>query len=564
MQSNYKTSSVAVELRRQAEQRIKALQIKANSTGFDADAHKLLHELQVYQVELEMQNDELRAARANAEVLAEKYAELYDFAPVSYLTFDRDGTICQANLACASLLGNERSLLIRKRLALHVAAEDRPVFDGFIKRVFATNAIQSCEVTMIRQGKPPAEVRIEAEVAVPGAECLAVMTDITERKRTEAGRLISSKLESAGILAGGIAHDFNNLLTVIRMNLDMAERLTPGAGELAGYLTAAKQGSMVASGLTQRLITFAEGGAPMRKAVLLPAVIEEAIRPITDGSHTRRDLSLPGDLWPVDADDRQVAQVLQNIVQNAVEAMRGPSVVIVRAENLTLDAKSDLALSPGDYVRISVTDHGCGIAPQVLPKIFDPYFSTKQRGDRKGMGLGLTIAHTIIHKHGGAITVESKKGTGTTFHVYLPAFRNPRVEQEPNPPRITLKKGTILIMDDEEGIRNVMAMTLRRLGHEVGVAKDGQQAVDAYAKAKHEGHPFDCVFLDMTVRNGMGGHEAMLELLKIDSSVKAVLMTGYSSDPTFIAHQSLGYKAALAKPFDVKELRDILSGLTES
>ena len=172
--------------------------------------------------ELEMQNDELRAARANAEVLAEKYAELYDFAPVSYLTFDRDGTICQANLACANLLGVERSLLIRKRLVLYVAAEGKPVFDGFIKRVFASKTIQSCEVAMIRKGKPAAEVRIEAEVAGPGMECLAVMTDITERKRIEAGRIISSKLESAGILAGGIAHDFNNLLTVIRMNLDLS------------------------------------------------------------------------------------------------------------------------------------------------------------------------------------------------------------------------------------------------------------------------------------------------------------------------------------------------------
>ena len=540
---------------------MKALQVKVNSTGFDADAHKLLHELQVYQIELEMQNDELRAARGNAEVLAEKYAELYDFAPVSYLTIDQAGAICQANLACANLLGVERSLLIRKHLVLHVAAEGKPVFEEFIKQVFASKTIQSCEVAMIRKGKPPAEVRIEAEVAGPGMECLAVMTDITERKRIEAGRLISSKLESAGILAGGIAHDFNNLLTVIRMNLDMAQTLAPGVGELANYLAAARRSSIVASGLTQRLITFAEGGAPVRKAVLLSAVIEEAIRPITDGSHTRRDLSLPGDLWPVDADDRQVSQVIQNIVQNAVEAMPQPGVVIVRAENLTVEAKSELALPPGDYVRVSVTDHGRGIAPEVLLKIFDPYFSTKQRGDRKGMGLGLTIAHTITHKHGGAITVESKPGCGSTFHIYLPAFRKPPAEQEPSLPRPALKRGRILVMDDEEGIRNVLAMTLRRLGHEVGVAKDGGEAVEAYARAKEDGHSFDCVILDLTVRNGIGGHEAMLQLLKIDPDVKAVLMTGYTTDPIFLEYKSEGYKATLAKPFDLAQVRKILSWL---
>ena len=212
-----------------------------------------------------MQNEELQQARDEMEAGLEKYSDLYDFAPVGYLTLDREGTIREANLASASLLGIERSRLVKRRFGLCVSAADRPAFDAFLRRVFESQAKELCEVTLLREGRPPVEVRIEAAVAASGRECRAVLEDITERKRAEEDRLIMNKLESTGILAGGIAHDFNNLLTMILLNLELAQTLIPPGEELAHLLEQAKKAAMTSGGLTQQLHSFATGGAPIRK-----------------------------------------------------------------------------------------------------------------------------------------------------------------------------------------------------------------------------------------------------------------------------------------------------------
>ena len=259
-----KHSAAAAGLRRGAEERFKARQADPARAQAGLDTAALIHELEVHQIELEMQNEALTTSREQAEALAEEYVELYDFAPVGYLTLDREGTICETNLAGASLLGVDRSRLLRQRLGLHLSATELPVFNEFLQRVFTSQVRQACEVSLLREGKPAVEVRLEAVVADSGQKCLAAMLDITDRKRAEASRLISSKLEATGILAGGIAHDFNNLLTVIRLNLEMAQTLIADAGDLWDYLSEAKKSALLASGLSQRLITFAEGGAPVR------------------------------------------------------------------------------------------------------------------------------------------------------------------------------------------------------------------------------------------------------------------------------------------------------------
>jgi CheY-like chemotaxis protein len=339
----------------------------------------------------------------------------------------------------------------------------------------------------------------------------------------------------------------------------MAQTLIADAGDLWDYLSEAKKSALLASGLSQRLITFAEGGAPVRSLVCLPAVIQDAVRPAVIGSHARGELSLPGNLWSVEADERQIKQALQNVIQNAIEAMTEARVVAVQAENLTLSSPAEGALPPGDYVRISITDRGRGIPPEDLPKVFDPYFSTKQRGVRKGMGLGLTIAHTIINKHGGAMSVESKVGKGTTVRLFLPASRKPPVTGEAALPPDNPQRARILVMDDEAGLRTVLSATLRRLGHTVELAEDGRQAIEAYAQAKHAGRPFDLVMLDLTVHGGVGGYEAMLGLREIDPGVKAILMSGYSTDRIFLNYESAGFKAALAKPFDLAKVKESIA-----
>ncbi len=526
-----------------------------------ADSQRLIHELEVHQIELELQNEELQRVRGELEETLERISDLFDFAPVGYLTLDRAGVIREANLAAATILGVTRSGLVNRSIGRYVAPKARHLFDGFLMRVFTNQSREACEVTLVVEGRPPLEVKLEAVVSDSGRACKVALTDLTESKRAEEDRLVLSKLESTGILAGGIAHDFNNLLTALILNLDLAWTLAPSEGELAGCLASAKKTAFQARGLTQQLLTFSKGGTPLLKVTALPELIRDAARPAVSGSQARCDFCLAEDLWPVMADEGQIAQVIRNMVFNAREAMPAGGAVSIRAENVTRLTPDMPALPPGGYVRVSIADRGVGIPAEDLPKIFDPYFSTKERGERKGMGLGLTICHTIVQKHGGAITVKSVPGDGTTFDVYLPAAPQTTESAEapaPPPPR---SQHRILVMDDEQTVREVCGKTLRRMGHEVEAVEEGKLAVEAYAAAKKEGRPFDAVLLDLTIRDGMGGRAALEALREIDPEVKAIVMSGYADDPVVEQYGSHGFAGALVKPFDIERLRRVLIGV---
>ena len=564
MKTKRNSSARAAELRRCAEARLKEQRLEKNPARTEADTQRLVHELQVHQIELEMQNEELQQARNEMEAGLEKYSDLYDFAPVSYLTLDREGTIREANLTAASLLGIERSRLVQRRFGLYVAAADRPAFAIFLTQVFGGKAREFCEVTLLKDGKPPVEVRIEAALAAAGEECRVVLEDITEHKRAEKDRLILNKLESTGILAGGLAHDFNNQLAVIVLNLDMAQTLIHPGEELARRLEEAKQAALLSRGLTQQLITFAKGGTPVRKPTRLTEVIQDSVRSALSGSRVRCDFSLAEDLWLADVDAGQISQVIRNVVQNAREAMPQGGEVSVRAENVVLGSRENPSLPPGDYVRVSIADRGGGIAQEVLPNIFDPYFSTKQRGEQKGMGLGLTICHTVVQKHGGAIAVESVAGGGATCHIHLPVSRPVPVEAKASVPENLPRHGRILVMDDEESVRKVVGALLKWAGYEVELVEDGQRTVEVYGSAKSQGRPFDAALLDLTVRGGMGGLEALQALFKIDPDVKAVVMSGYADNPAVLEPERHGFKGVLAKPFDIADLQKALAQAMES
>jgi PAS domain S-box-containing protein len=553
------SSPDANKLRRCAEERLKEQHPETGTGRTESDTQRLVHELQVHQIELEMQNEQLQILRDEQESVLEKYSDLYDFAPVGYLTLDRQGTIGEANLASASLLGIERSRLVKRRLGLFIAASNLKAFNVFLAKVFESKGKEFCEVTLVTDGKPRVEVRIEALVAASGKECRAVLEDITEHKRAEADRLILNKLESTGILAGGIAHDFNNLLTVILLNLELIQMLKPRGEDLAERVEATKQTVLTARNLTGQFVTFSQGGAPVRKLASLSGTIRESTLAALSGSGVRCDFSLAADLWAAEIDTLQIGQAIRNVAFNAREAMPQGGVVCVRAENIVLGSHDKTTLPPGDYIRVSIADKGSGIAKDLMPKIFDPYFSTKQRGEQKGMGLGLTICHSIIQKHGGSITVESEVGMGTTFHICIPASRRKLDDQNTSMPNILPHHRRILVMDDEEWIRKTVGALLQRAGHEVELAEDGKSAIEAYGRAKSLAHPFDAVLLDLTIRGGMGGQEAIRELLKIDPNVKAIVMSGYADDPAILEPENHGFKGVLAKPFDFPSLIKILA-----
>ncbi|MEO0084622.1 MAG: ATP-binding protein [candidate division WOR-3 bacterium] len=370
----------------------------------------------------------------------------------------------------------------------------------------------------------------------------------------------AQKMESIGILAGGIAHDFNNLLATILGNISLAKMMINQDDKLFNILTRAENVCLRAKDLTQQLLTFSRGGAPVKKVVAIAKILKDSANLALKGAKATYEFNLPDSIWPVEADEGQLLQVFNNLLINANQAMPEGGTIKISVENIQLDGDNGLQLPEGTYVKITIEDQGIGISEENLPKIFDPFFTTKPRGT----GLGLTTAYSIIKRHNGAIQVNSKLGVGTTFHIYLPATHKTILvkptEQEKLPEPTTLRgKGKILVMDDEPDVQEMVKEILIYLGYEVITAPNGEETISNYKQAKEEGKPFCCVIIDLTIKGGMGGKETISELLKIDPEVKAIVASGYANDPIIAEFAKFGFKGAVAKPFKVAELAKVLN-----
>jgi PAS domain S-box-containing protein len=388
----------------------------------------------------------------------------------------------------------------------------------------------------------------------------SLITDITLRKKIEEELLKAQKLESLGILAGGIAHDFNNLLTAIIGNIALA-KIDAGTGNsIREALTEAELAAVRAQALTQQLLTFSRGGAPVKKAVS----INDAIREITEfalrGSKSKAHFSIPADLWSVEADEGQLSQVISNLVNNADQAMPEGGVITVVCRNIMIDREAGIPIAPGNYVMIAVEDQGVGIPKKHLEKVFDPYFTTKQ----KGSGLGLATSYSIIKRHNGHIQVESAEGSGSKFTFYLPAARQEQAKQKDSSPSSRKGVGKILIMDDDDMVRDVAGRILTRLGYEVEYARDGLEAITLYSRALNGGKPFNLVIMDLTIPGGMGGKEAVKQIREIDPSVKAIVSSGYSNDPIMAQYHEYGFIGVVSKPYTIKLLGDTVQKVLSS
>jgi len=394
-------------------------------------------------------------------------------------------------------------------------------------------------------------IRVESEpTALPGGDSLwtGVVTDITTRKQLEEEYLIRSKLEVTGRLVGGIAHDFNNLLMVVSGNLELLD--LSGEGARAPLLAEIRSAVAEAHALTQQFIALSQGGVPVQQTLPLDGLLREATALALRGGPVDCDYDLPADLWPVAGNPDQLGQVVRNLVLNAREALPSGGRITVRAENLA---------GPTPAVRVTIADPGPGIPPANLPRIFDPYFSTKQRGSQRGMGLGLTVARAIVERHGGALTIRSAAGIGTTVQLVLPAA--PPAARVASPPvaRPPLGTGRVLVMDDELAVRTTTGALLRQLGYAVVLAERGEQALSLYREAAGRGEPFDLVMLDLTVRGGMGGAQTLEALRGLSPAVRVIACSGYGDDPILRDPRRHGFQGALAKPYRLAELAEVVA-----
>jgi len=384
--------------------------------------------------------------------------------------------------------------------------------------------------------------------------------DITEKKRMEEDILKSQNLESLGVLAGGIAHDFNNLLTGILGNISLAKMYVGPATKAHARLEEAEKASERTRDLTRQLLTFSKGGAPVKKVASMARIIMDSASLVLRGSNVRCEFFPPEDLWAVEVDEGQMSQVINNLIINAGQAMPDGGIITVHAENVTLGSDHFLPLREGRYICISIRDHGMGIPEKNLPKIFNPYFTTRE----KGSGLGLASVYSIIKKHDGYVGVESKPGLETTFYLYIPASDKclemetvPEAQRKPFPE----DKGRILVMDDEEVVRQVAAEMLDHLGYQVDVCGNGGEVLSLYREARESGKPYAAVIMDLTIPGGMGGKETMKKLLEIDPDVKGVVSSGYSFDPIVAHHRKYGFSGVVTKPYKVDEMCETLQAL---
>lgn len=649
----------------------------------------VVEELRIHQAELEAQNEELRVTQNRLLVAKKQYTDLFEFAPVGYLTVDPLGSILDANQTLATASGVDRASLAGTNCARLFQQEDRDKVYMFLRALSQGREV-TCEVRLRSADllAPVIHVRMQGRPAVEGiAPCRIAVSDVTEQHQREAereaardllqrtidgmdepvllvgldrhvqlanrvardehaddfrtsrcfhllhgwqepcpaygqrcpleeiGRLPrpvrvlhehvandgstrtmeifaspffgpegslegiierarditdrlriekelerAHKLESLGVLAGGVAHDFNNLLMAIQGTTELAWQTALEYGEppTREALETVRQGFARATALTKQLLTFSRGGAPVSRACALPRLVEESASLAASGSSVRCRSSFPKGLQAVHVDPAQFGQVIHNIVLNAVQAMPEGGTIDISAEEVVVPRGSALSVLPGKYVSLVIRDNGPGMPREVADRVFEPYFTTKSGGS----GLGLPIVHSIVTRHNGAITLQSKPNEGTTVTIFIPLSEEPVRRAPVSEPPVAIH-ARVLVMDDEPEVRWILEKSLERLGCAVDAAGHGEQALEMFERARSEGRPYQAVILDLTIVDGMGGVETMRRIREVDKDVRGIVSSGYSNDPVLSDPEQYGFNGRLEKPYTLDAMAEALADVLE-
>lgn len=528
---------------------------------------------------------QLLAEKANS-ILKEKIAatkNLYDEKEYLAVTLDSisDGVIAantqnkitSVNKAALNIIGVKQDGFLDKDLKevlpfLNDILQENPSFD--LKHQHSSNETSNPNERAVFIRTDGKEITIEyALAALHNSEnskigVVIALRDISDKIRADEEILKIKKLESVGVLAGGIAHDFNNLLAAIFGNISLAKMHIKSSSKAYHFIESSENAINRATALTKQLLTFAKGGEPVKDYVHLPSAIQDLTDFNLRGSNVKAEYNIQPELWATQIDKGQFSQVITNLVINAKQAMPEGGTIFVKIEN-HIKRKTSISKQQDKEVKISIQDHGSGIPKKYLNKVFDPYFTTKQQGS----GLGLAMVYSIIQKHNGHIEVKSKRDTGTTFTIYIPAedLDPSIIDQKSETNQQSILKnlsGRVLLMDDEEIVVNTGIEILKSLGLKVESCAEGTCAIEKYKSAIQNKKPFDLVILDLTIRGGMGGEKAIKEILKIHPQAKVLVSSGYSTDPILANYKEHGFSGRIEKPYLIKKIHRVLQDVLQS
>lgn len=478
------------------------------------------------------------------------------------ITTDINGNVLILNKVAENLCGwklNEAAGQPVARIFKIVNERTGKAHENILEKVLHSGEIIELEDHSILVSRDGTE-RIIGDSAAPIKDsqgkilgAVVIFRDLTEKQRLIETFQRNQKLESLGIFAGGIAHDFNNLLSVIYGNMQLIKG-NPDSHEVSESLESCLNTMKRAKAITAQLLTFAKGGAPVKKPGKIDQFIQDTVKFALSGSNCIPEFKIESGLWPLEFDENQIGQVFDNIVINAIQAMPDGGKLDVYAGNENIRLNDHPNLPPGNYIKIIFKDNGTGIAEDVLPRIFDPYFTTKQ----SGRGLGLASSNSIVNKHDGCIDVESVQGKGTTVNVYLPSDCTAPAENPDKPEALIKGNGKILVMDDEPDLRKVLMKMLRLCGYTSEGAENGEDVLAILSGAELKNEKFEAVILDLTIPGGMGGKETVKEILKLYPELPVFVYSGYSDDPIMMDPQKYGFKGSLNKPFEIDELAKLL------
>jgi len=477
---------------------------------------------------------------------------------------DQNGRLTYVNRSMCEMFGYSENKMLGRLPSDFLDEENQKIFKNYIAKR-GKGPVKPYEISFVKKDGSlfhaivsPQTIK-DSSGSIEGSFIL--ISDITESKKLLEERQKTQKLEAIGVLAGGIAHDFNNILAAIMGNINLALFDTELKDKTKEFLARAEKASLRAKDLTQQLLTFAKGGEPVKEVSSLDDIIKDSANFVLHGDNIACQYDIPEDLWNVNIDKGQMSQVIQNIILNASHAMPEGGIITVTGENIASVSAEGLPISKvGRFVKISLHDSGIGIPADLMEKIFEPYFSTKHEGS----GLGLAVTQSIINKHNGHILAKSSPGFGTTFTIYLPASEKTTIQKHKSYIEEKVSsQAKILIMDDNTMLRTVAEEMLLQLGHEVVLAVDGEQAIKLYQESVKSDKLFDLVIMDLTIPGGMGGKEAVQEILNIDSDAKVIVSSGYSNDPIMANFKNYGFCSAIAKPYRLQELSKMISHLID-